>query len=147
MGRTRADKPTAALTGCSHLSTGHSGPSAWSMLTLQRDRLLDLGACQMLQILNLCFIIVTRPQREQALVALTQAGFHTCAMAGSPIPIGAVGSRRPPRQLTDHAFMRRYRSRRNLGYLSENRKILSSDHARPLRSGFLRFDICTLSLP
>ena len=87
VGRPRADKPTAALTGCSHLRTGHPGPSAWSMLTLPRDRLLDLGACQMLQILNLCFIIVTQPQRDPATVALTQAGFRTCATAGSPIQL------------------------------------------------------------
>ena len=117
VGRPRADKPTAALTGCSRLSTGHPGPSAWSMLTLPRDRLLYLGVRKILQILNLCFAIITQPKRDPAAVALTQAGFRTCVMAGSPIPVGAAASHRPPRQLTDHEFMHRYRSRRNLGCL------------------------------
>ena len=53
VGRPHADKPTAAFTRCSHLITGHPGPSAWSMLTLPGDRFLDLGACKILQILNL----------------------------------------------------------------------------------------------
>ena len=56
-------------------------------------------------------------QRYPAAVALTQAVFRTCATSGSPIPIHAVASHRLPRQLTDHPFMRRYRSGRNLGYL------------------------------
>ena len=119
VGQSREDKPTAALTGCSHLSTGHPDPSAWSMPTLPQDRLPDLGACKILKILNLYFIIVIRSQRDPAAVALTQAGICTCATAGSPIPVAAVASHRPPRQLTDHAFMRRYRSRRNLGYLAK----------------------------
>ena len=84
VGRPRAGNPAAALTGCSHLSSGDPGPSAWSMLTLQRDRLLDSGACQMLQILNLCFIIVTRPLRDPAAVALPHPGLRTCGMASSP---------------------------------------------------------------
>ena len=122
VGRLCTNKPTAALTRCSHLSTGLPGPSAWSMLTRLRDRLLDLGVCQMLQILNLCVIIVTRSERDPVAVTLTQAGFRRCATAGSPIPAHAVTSPRPPRQLMDDAFIRRYRSRRNLVYLRKNLK-------------------------
>ena len=43
-------------------------------------------------------------------MVLTQSGIRTCGTAGSPIPVHAVVSRRPPRQFTDHAIMRRFRS-------------------------------------
>ena len=82
VGWPRADEPTVAATGRLHLSSGQPDQNPWSMLTLPQDRLPDLRACKMLQILNLCFGIVARPERDSAAVALTQSGLRTCGGRG-----------------------------------------------------------------
>ena len=110
VGWPREDKPTAASTGCSHLSSGQLDPNAWSILTPPQALLPDLRACKMLQIINFHFIIVAQPQRDSAAVALTQFGLRMHGTEGSPIPVHTVVSRRPPRQLTDHAIILRFRS-------------------------------------
>ena len=93
----RADKPTRVSTGYAHLSSGQPDPNSWFMLTLPQARLLDLRACKLLHILNPCFVIIARPERDLAAVALTPSGLRTCGATGSLIAVHAVASRRSPR--------------------------------------------------
>ena len=50
-------------------------------------------------------------------MAATQSGLRPCVTKGAPNPVHAVATHRPPSQVTDHAFVSRFRSGRNLGVI------------------------------